>query len=228
MAIPAPMPHPNEDADHLAARTSKETFAAKAGPIRSNSDASGRWKAQQISGLYDTHLREMSEAHERLAERRRARLEYLEGLVPVGTGIPDGTSPADKAVLMQAFRTAWENVQEADKAGRARLLAEAERFDDDAMRRAVLTFALDTNEESILRGWTEAHVDQENYLDEVRQLRESISGRGPYSGFERQDFRPLPKPQEAYDWPLIKDDPDAQPGDHGVQVRPGVVDFRRR
>lgn len=226
MAIPAPLPHPNEDADHLAARTSKETFVAKAGPIRGNPDASARFKAQQVSNLYDVHLREMSEAYERLTGRRRDRLAYLEGLVPVGPGIPEGTSPADKSTLMQAFRAAWEKVQQTDSKGRARLLAEAERFDDDEMRRAVLTFAVDHSEEAILRSWTEQHVDQEGYLPEIRQVREAISGRGPYRGFERQDFTPLPKPQEAYDWPLIKDDPNAQPGDHGVRVRPGVVEFR--
>lgn len=227
MAIPAPLPHPNEDADHLAARTSKETFVAKAGPIRSNPDASARWKAQQVSNLYDTHLQEIAEAYERLTERRRDRLAYLEGLVPIGPGIPEGTSQADKSTLMRAFRDAWERAQDTDSAGRARMLADAERFDDDEVRRAVLTFAVDHAEETILRGWTERHVDQEGYLGEVRQLREAIAGRGPYRGFERQDFSPLPKPQEAYDWPLIADDPNAQPGDHGVQVRPGVIEFRR-
>ncbi|WP_159769372.1 hypothetical protein [Streptomyces sp. HM190] len=228
MAIPAPLPHPNEDADHLAARTSRQTFMDKAGPIRGNADASARWKAQQVTALYDTHVREVTEAYERLTERRRARLAYLESLVPVGAGIAETATPADKAVLMNAFRAAWKEAQGTDQGGRARLLAEAERFGDDAMRRAVLTFAVDHSEETILRDWTERHLDQEGYLGEVRQLRETLAGRGPERGFERQDFTPLPKPQEAYDWPLIQDAPDAQPGDRGRMVRPGVIEYGRR
>jgi hypothetical protein len=228
MATPEPLPHPNEDTNHLAARASKQTFTEKAGPIRSNPNTSARLKAQQVSDLYDTHLRETAEAHERLTERRRARLAYLESLVPVGPGIPEDATPADKAVLMTAFRAAWKEAQETDRAGRARLLADAERFGDDATRRAVLTYAVDMSEEPILRDWTEQHVDQEGYLAEVRQLRETLAGRGPERGFERQDFAPLPKPREAYDWPLIKDDPNAQPGDHGRMVRPGVIEYGRR
>ncbi|MFJ2259935.1 hypothetical protein ACIOKD_16605 [Streptomyces sp. NPDC087844] len=228
MAIPAPLPHPNEDVDHLAARASKTTFVEKAGAIRSNHNASARSKAEQIAGLYDTHITETTDAYSRLGDRRRERLEYLEGLVPAGPGIPSDASEADRAVLMQAFVDAWERVQNASRAGRHLLLAEAERFDNRPMRRAVLTYALDVSDETILRDWTQLHLDQKGYLEEVRKLRTTLGGGGEYRGFERQDFTPLPKPTEAYDWPLIADDPGAQPGDNGRMVRPGVIERPRR
>ncbi|MGW0630150.1 hypothetical protein [Streptomyces sp. NPDC002758] len=226
MATPQPVPHANDDPDHLAARASKATFTDAAQAVRENPNISGRAKAEQIAALYGAHVRETADAYQRLTDRRRARLEYLEGLVPVGPGIPADTSPADRAVLMQAFRTAWDKVQDTDRDGRARLLAEAERFDDGAMRRAVLTYAIDNAETPTIRDWTALHLDQMGYLDEVGGLREALAGRGTDHLWDMQDFKPLPKPQEAYQWRLIADDPNAQPGDRGVQVRPGVVTFR--
>ncbi|MFD3503730.1 hypothetical protein [Streptomyces sp. NPDC058678] len=228
MTIPAPMPHPNEDVDHLAARTSKTTFVEQADPIRSNHDASARWKAQQVSDLYDVHVREITEAYERLTARRRERLAHLESLVPVGAGIAEDATPADKAVLMTAFRVAWKEAQATDRAGRMRMLAEAERFGDDAQRRAVLTFAVDHGEVDTVRAWTDFHLEEKGMVDEAQSLREVLAGRGPNRGFERQDFTPVPKPQEAYDWPLIADDPQAQPRDTGREVRPGVIEYGRR
>lgn len=228
MAIPAPMPHPNEDADHLAARASKTTFTAMTAGVRSNHNTSARYKAQQVAELYDTHVQQLTEAHESLTTRRRERLAHLESLVPVGAGIPENATPADKAVLMTAFKAAWKEVQETDRAGRQQLLAEAEKFGDDAARRAVLTYAVDLGEVDTVRTWTDFHLDEKGLVDEAQKLRETLAGRGLSRGFERQDFTPVPKPQEAYDWPLIKDDPNAQPGDRGRMVRPGVIDFDRR
>ncbi|MFD1659998.1 hypothetical protein ACFSL4_17795 [Streptomyces caeni] len=227
MAVPPPLPHPNSDPDHLAARTSKETFTNAARAVRENPNISNRLKAQQITALYDTHVKETADAYQRLTDRRRARLEYLEGLVPIGPGIPEGTSPADKAVLMEAFRSAWDKVKETSRQGRAELLAEAERFDDDAMRRAVLTYALDHAELWTIRDWTAMHLDKQDYLNEVAELRDALAGRGTNRAWDRQDFTPLPKPQEAYDWPLIEGDPNAQPWDSGRTVRPGVIEYRR-
>ncbi|MCX4972185.1 hypothetical protein [Streptomyces sp. NBC_00620] len=228
MTIPQPMPHPNEDADHLAARASKQTFVAKARAVRENLGISDRLKTQQVSDLYDTHVQETADAYERLTTRRRDRLAYLESLVPVGAGIAEDATPADKAVLMTAFRTAWKEAQEVDRAGRMRMLAEAERFGDDAARRAVLTFAVDHGEMETVRAWTDLHLDEKGMVDEARTLRETLAGRGPLHGFEWKDFTPVPKAREAYDWPRIKDHPEAQPSDPGREVRPGVIEFGRR
>ncbi|MFF3872925.1 hypothetical protein [Streptomyces sp. NPDC001978] len=228
MAIPQPLPHANDDPNHLAARASKATFTTAAQAVRANPNISNRLKAQQVSDLYDTHVQETAQAYEQLTNRRRARLDYLESLVPVGTGIPADATAADKAVLMTAFRAAWDTVKDTDRDGRARLLAEAERFDDDAMRRAVLTFALDNAETPTIRGWTAMHLDQKGYLDEVGGLREALAGRGIDRAWDMQDFKPLPKPQEAYDWRLIADSPHAQPGDTGRMVSPGVIQYGGR
>ncbi|GAB3995319.1 hypothetical protein GCM10029992_12260 [Glycomyces albus] len=200
-----PLPHPNEDRDHLAARQSKQNFTAEAKRIRENFKASERYKAQQIAALYEAHVAEIAKAYDSLTGRRRSRLAYLESLVPVGPGIPERTSPADKAVLMTAFRTALATAKEAtSRQERAKLLREAEKFDDDAMRRAVLTYALDNGEIDTVKAWSAEHLDVANHLDEVAKLRALLAGQHFDSLWDAQDFNPLPKPQEAHDWPRME------------------------
>lgn len=222
-----PMPHPNEDADNLAARASKEAFAAMVAEARNNPNASGRLKAQQVHELYAQHVTEIRQAYERVTARRQARLAELESLVPVGPGIPEGTSPADRAVLMTAFRAALDSARNADRKGLQALLADAERYGDDSMRRAVLTHAMDTGEVGIVQSWTDRNTDQAGAMNEVAQLRGVLDGHGHGSRWDYKDFNPVAVPQEALDWPRIADNPNAQPGDNGVVDRPGVVTYQR-
>jgi hypothetical protein len=91
-------------------------------------------KAEQLAALYDTHVKEIAGAYERVTERRQSRLAYLESLVPSGTGVPEDASPADRAVLIAAFRGALEQTKGASRQEREQLLAEAVRYGDDAMQ----------------------------------------------------------------------------------------------
>lgn len=200
---PPGMPAPNEDPDRLAARAAKQTFTDTAQAIRQNFDLSDVAKARQITAAYDTYITANAAAYERLTGRRRARLDYLERLVPYGPGIPDGTNPADKAVLMTAFRTALATVKDAGgRRQRAQLLAEAEVYDDDAMRRAVLTYALDNGEVDTIRQWSEAHLDAAGNFNEVADLRAALAGNS--HGWDFVDFKPLSKPREAIDLPQLE------------------------
>jgi hypothetical protein len=200
---PPVMPHPNEDPDHLAARQARQNYTDQAAAARADFDHTDLWKAQQISAAYDTYVTAVAAAYQRITLRRRSRLEHLESLVPVGPGIPDGTSPADKAVLMTAFRTALATVKDArGRTARAALLAEAETYDDDAMRRAVLTYALDSGEIDTVKAWAELHLDVAGYFDEIAQLRAALAGRT--GGWDFKDFTPMPKPAEARQLPALE------------------------
>jgi hypothetical protein len=222
---PEPMPHPNEDAAHLAARASKAAYMADADAIRANVNYSDRYKMQHVAERYDQHVSEVSKAYESLTERRRARLSYLESLVPLGPGVPEATSPADKAVLITAFRTALATVKDTNLEGRAQLLDEAEKFDDDAMRRAVLTHAMEHGEHSTVRAWTDRHTDAAGLLDETIKLHALIAGQHFETAWDVQDFTPVPKPMEAYDWLRIKGLPEGMQVPDGRTVRPGVVEY---
>lgn len=197
--------HPNEDPDHLAARAAKESFTAAAADIQSDDSRSETWKAERLAHLHEQHVKEVAEAHQRIIERRQARLDYLTALVPSGPGIPEDASEADRSVLIAAFRHALGEVRQAGAAEqRARLLAEAERYGDTAMVRAVLTYASEVGELDIVEGWVDRTHGAPGYAAEVRQLR---SGRGAW---DLKDFRPLPKPASR-----------------GRVVRPGVIEYRR-
>lgn len=215
---PKPMPvHPNEDPAHLAARESKARFTEQSKAVRGNFDLSDLAKAEHLEVLYETHLAELENAFIELTDRRRTRLTYLEDLVPVGPGIPDGTSAADRAVLMTAFRGAYATAQGAGgRPERERLLAEAERFDDDAMRRAVLTVAIDSGETELLRAWSEQHVETSRYMEEVAKLRNLLGGLGASTelAFQGQDFRPERKPAELNDLPVLRAARDAAHAGH--------------
>lgn len=220
---PEPLPHPNEDPDHLAARQSKADLAATVKAAREDYRLSDLARAEQISAAYERHVQEVRAAYERIVTRQRARLEYLESLLPVGPGIAAGTSPADAAVLMAAFRGAFATAQEASRDKRRALLAEAERFGDDMMRRAVMTAALDEGQMDIVKSWTELHLDKADLLEELQELRRTVAGISTAALFAGQDFKPMPKPLEAHDLPILQASVAAGVLPAERTLRPGVV-----
>ncbi len=202
MAQSKPMPHPNEDPANLAARQAAADYTALAQKIRGNFDLTDLDKAQRISDAYDAYCAALQAAYTELNDRRRARLDQLEQTIPTGPGIPEGTSPADKAVLMAAFRSAMDKALAASPMELGRMLADAERFDDDAMRRAVLTVAADTSQPQIIRAWSDLHTDMAGFFDEVIDLRTALAGINTMAnGWAFQDFRPMRRPDEVAQLP---------------------------
>ncbi|MFE9481462.1 hypothetical protein ACFYNM_23000 [Streptomyces spororaveus] len=187
--------HPNDDPDHLAARQSRATFATRADEIRTNPQWSDPYKAEQLAAAYGEHVAEVAGAYERVNERRRARLAYLDGLVPSGPGIPEDASPADRAVLMAAFRGALEQARTAPREQRGQLLAEAARYGDDAMQRAVLQHASDAGDVHLINEWVAETHGVRGYSDERRSLRDALN-RGTSSGWDFKDFHTPQRPPE--------------------------------
>lgn len=188
--------HPNEDPDHLAARQSRADFAAKAEEIRGSAQWSESYKAEQLAALYESHVKEIAGAYERVTERRQSRLAYLESLVPSGPGIPEDASPADRAVLIAAFRGALEQAKGASRQEREQLLAEAVRYGDDAMQRAVLQHASNSGDVPLVNGWVAQTHGVRGYSDERRQLMNALN-RGPgKSGWDYKDFHTPQPPAE--------------------------------
>jgi len=201
--MPPKMPHPNDDPAHLAARQAAATYTDTAKTARGTFGISDLDKAQRITDAYTTYCSALEAARLDLHGRRRARMEALEKLIPIGPGIPTGTTPADKAVLMAAFRNAYDKAAASTPAQLGTMLTDAERFDDDAMRRAVLTVATDTGQISLLKGWSDQHIDLSGHLAEITELRAAFSGIGVSAGFERRDFTPMRRPNEAAQLPQL-------------------------
>lgn len=201
---PQPLPHPNEDVAFREAREALTQYTATAGAARSDVRLTDIAKAEQIKAAYEKYTATLSHTYRELMTRRRARLAHLESLLPVGPGIPTGTSPADKAVMMTAFRTAYEQAQAAPGVkAREQLLAQAERFDDDTLRRAVFTALLDNSETQITDQWAATHVKEANYLPEVAELRDAVAGQGAAHMWDVQTFIPIAEPAEAKALPAL-------------------------
>ncbi|MFI8106282.1 hypothetical protein [Streptomyces sp. NPDC086023] len=193
--------HPNDDPDHLAARQSRAAFATRADEIRANPQWSDSYKAEQLATAYGEHAAEIAAAYERVNERRRARLAYLDSLVPSGPGIPDDASAADRAVLMAAFRGALEQARTASREQRPQLLAEAARYGDDSMQRALLQHASEAGDAHLVDGWVAEKHGLRGYSDERRSLRNALDG-GRGSGWDYKDFHTPQLPPELRGRPV--------------------------
>ncbi|MGW7361990.1 hypothetical protein ACWGI8_00830 [Streptomyces sp. NPDC054841] len=202
---PQPLPTQDQDPDVQAARTAQAAYLTAAQEARSSYRLSALAKAEAVDAAYTAYLEALQGAWDRLQARRRERLEWLETQVPTGPGIPAGTSPADRAVLMAAFRAAYDKAAGTDCAGRIRLLQEAERFDDDAGRRGALTAIVDFSELHTIRDWANEHLTTAGYLDEVASLREAIAGRStrPDHRLAVQAFRAVRAPEEVRQLPQL-------------------------
>ncbi|MGW1039643.1 hypothetical protein [Streptomyces sp. NPDC002547] len=201
MATPPPNPysvHPNEHPDHLAARQARADFEVKAKEIRDSRAWSDIYKAEKLAGAYQDQVKAIQDAYGRVVAARQARLDHITGLVPSGPGIPDDTSPADRQLLVTAYRSHLAAAQSAKREDRARLLAEAEKYGDDLQARAVLTAAVDQGDTGLLNDWVARTHDLKGWSDERAQLDSGI-GRGPgnWSGWDYKDFHTPQMPPEV-------------------------------
>ncbi|HWK92625.1 MAG TPA: hypothetical protein VNR17_10245, partial [Luteimicrobium sp.] len=100
-----------------------------------------------------------------------------------------------------AFRSAL--TQARDATDLSALLADAERFDDDTLRRAVLTVAVDDGQLGLVRRWTD-RAGVTDQFEELVALREALAGRGMSALWDHKIFTPLGRPREAFDLPALE------------------------
>ncbi|UGQ15032.1 hypothetical protein LO772_16570 [Yinghuangia sp. ASG 101] len=190
--------HPNDTPENLAARASKQAFAERVDAIRNDRMLSDAGKAKALRAARAAHERELQDAYTQLDTRRRDRLAHLLGQIPNGTGIPDDATPADKAVLMAAFRGARAQVA-ATKTEKERqaLMADAVRFGDDAMINALTTHGLEHGETPLIAAWAD-HRAEPGFVDELTELHGLVNGTSAnmVRSFDNQDFRPAAVPTD--------------------------------
>jgi hypothetical protein len=195
--VTSPMPPIPEDPSFIEGQRLQAEYTAQSQAIRGDFGITDVAKAQQIVALWEATNARLSALYVDLQNRRQARIDVLEKIVPLGPGIAAGTSPADAAVLHQAFRSALAEASASDFAGRRTMLADAERFDDDCLRRATLTAAVDVSDVNLIKSWVQMRGDGA-LLDELVQLREAIAGRSLWNFKLAQTLGALAKPQEAF------------------------------
>lgn len=194
--LPAPL---NTDPAFIAAKDAAATYMAAAAGVRGDMRLTDLAKAEQITQLWEDANASISAAWQDLTARRTARLAELQSLVPIGPNVPADASAADAAVLHQIFRAALDQARKADgEPGLRAMLADAQRFNDDTARRAVLTVAIDAGQPRIVQEWCE-QVGLSAELAELVSLRSTLAGHGDIAGrlFETQGFRLLARPGEV-------------------------------
>lgn len=199
MTDPTPLPEPDHDPDVQAARQAQSAFDENLTSIRQDPHLSDLQRAEQIAAIYDGYTDALRVSWESLQGRRRERLTFLESMVPSRPGIPDSASPADRAVLIGAFRSAYGTARATDQAGRAQLLRDAERFDDDAGRRGTLAAITELGELDTLRQWAHDHGPGGTLVDEAVELAAAVNGTSTrtHDRIARQAHTSKRRPLEA-------------------------------
>lgn len=203
-----------EDPAIEAGYAAKATYTARLREIRDDFDLSPLVKAEQLAAAHEKLLTELDRLRTDLHGRRTTRLAVLEGKVPLGPGVPAGTSPADRAVLTAAFRSALDKALGATSAqARKAMLIDAQKYDDDSMRRGVLTAAFELGELEIASAWITEHTnfrDKDTFLEELRTLRGQLAGTIPTDRmWEGQALGEPQRPQEMANLPTLRAQRDA-------------------
>lgn len=197
--------HPNDDPDHGAARAARDWYRGRVAEIRNDPMASDLAKTRALAEAHRQHVQDMTDAHSRLTARRQARLDYLTGLVPDGPGVADDAAPADRAVLLTAWRAALDTVRSApDRKTRAALLADAQKFGDDIMQRAVLTHARETGDLGTVDRWVQDTHQVTGWQAETGQLRGALAGERQHAPWDYLDFHAEQAPKEIAQLPAME------------------------
>jgi hypothetical protein len=199
----SPLPPVPQDPAYLEGRQVKAAFAERSQQIREDFGITDVAKAEQITAAWEAANITLASLWRDIQARRVARIDELEALIPVGPGVPPNTSPADTAVLMQAWRGALAQAQEAEPAALQKMFDEATRFDDEVVLRAVLTVSRDdfgrgglVSKWAALNGFTDI-------FEELSGLYDETSGQSIWRLPLLLALRPIEKPQEAWDLPSL-------------------------
>jgi hypothetical protein len=201
-----PLPHISADPAFLAGNQLHADFEMQAEAIRTNPDLSEVAKAEAVASLWEATNHELGSHWQNLQQRRTERAQELNSLLPVGPAIPADASPADTAIIHQTFRSALAEARKADDEGLKAMLADAEKFNDDTMRRAVLTAAIEDGRGNLVKAWT----DRKGLTEQMNELHDIQSGGPVLWGLKTaQAFKPIAKPQEVWNLPKLRADRDA-------------------
>jgi hypothetical protein len=208
------LPPVREDKAVQGGYAAKQKYTARLREIRDDLDLSEFVKAEQLAKAHEKLLGELDRLRTDLHDRRTARLATLKAKVPLGAGVPADASPADKAVLNASFRTALERAREAGSPqARRTLLVDAQRYDDDTLRRGVLTAAFELNELDTVGDWVREHTNlygREDFLQELRTLRGQLESTITIDRQWEMQALGVPRPpQEMANLPALRAQRDA-------------------
>lgn len=203
---PAQLGHIRDDPAWAAADQARARYTEAVAAAYGDATASELGRAAALTRAHREVTAAVHAAHRDLAERRKQRIDWLTAQLPLGPGIAEGASDADRAVLQAGFAAALTRARAANPRERQAMLADAERFGDAVTRRAVFTAALDSSDHKTLEAWTSSYAPEVGeHLAERQKLQLQEKG---FTGdtevlFERQGFSVPKAPAEIAELPRL-------------------------
>lgn len=227
MAEPAPLPPPREDPAITAGNAAQEVYQARRAAIDDDTTLDELARTEAIVEAYEQHLAVLNAHAQDLHDRRAARAEHLKAQLPLGPGIPDDASPADRAVLMAEFRAALERARSVVGEKSKSMLAEGLRFGDELHVRAVLTVAEERAEGQLFDQWAQA-TGNTPLLAELRELTSALNGMGSGRAWEAQAFRAPKRPaNEIANLPALRRRAEEEARDEARRRQAATPVYRR-
>lgn len=215
----SPLPDLQNDPAVVRGNTVKNNYTVAVQVIRGNSQLSDIGQGQQIAQAWQAANAGLVAAYQDLRTRYQARSDALLAKLPLGPApVAPGTSPADEALLLQIFRN---NVEQARNAapddttsngniGRispaagtlSAMLADAQKFNDDSLLRAVMTVAWETGNITLVRSWCDAN-GLSDLLDETAQVQQVLANNGFSSLWITPALSLIDEPAESVNLPRL-------------------------
>lgn len=212
VGLPQPLPPVREDPALATAAQLNAAYAAQAEAIRTDPNLSDLAKAEQLDQAHRDLDAQLLAQWQDLQARRAARLQTIESMtLPYGDPGPDvaAASPADRVVLLAAFKQAYEQAKTVDQDTRRKMVDDADRWGDHVARRAILTAADHVGDQDTVRDWVRTHrPHQVGIVDERIDLRTKLAGHDLSTDWSwtRQAFRMPPPPRERGDLDRLREE----------------------
>lgn len=198
MAAPPPLPHPKDDPAVRGARLVRDALGDALALLRADPNVTPINRARAVNKAWQRAAADQAAHWQDLADRRAARLAWVEQNLPIRPDLPASASAADRQVLLAAWKTALDTARAATVEQRAAMLGDAEKYGDDTTRRAVLAAAVDDSQWPVVEQWAATHnAPAAEVFAEWRELREAAAGHGFDNLWITQAFRPLDQPAES-------------------------------
>jgi hypothetical protein len=199
--VSQPMPPMNQDPAYVGSQQLKQTLDATLQRLRTpDGRTTELQRAAAIVAIYNAALARMQTMWDDWTKRADARIAWLEAQQPVGPGVGPDVPPADREVLLTAFRTLLAEARDGTTADREQMLRDAVAFGDQMQRRAATTAMVEAGERRELTDVVES-VDP----DAGAQLTEWLDLTSLRAGnmlsteglFQMQGMKLPPRPPEV-------------------------------
>lgn len=221
MKIPEALPPAPQDRAVLAGQEIQQRYLTEATAIRGEYGITELERAERLNDLWTRLEAELTSKRQAFDARYRGRFDELWAMVPSGPEAPAGASPADRAVLTTAYRTARDTAREQSHEQRLQALEEADRFGDEAARRAILDVLREDNKPDAVHAWAAKNIDPD-WVPQIVYLVGLLFGATMDGMVAQRALKPLVRPTEVTSLPSLRQRDEADRARHEREQRTSV------